>query len=131
MLLPYLKRVVESCHKRGLSFEMHCCGKTEDLVPLFIEAGADLWCGQNINDYDRLAHQYKDSCLTFGIQVPGFDEAMTREQIREHARRFVERFRGCRVALSYDDPPGKSIFELLNQDWIDAVYEFSREEYRN
>ena len=29
MLVPYLKRVVESCHKYGMIFQFHCCGKND------------------------------------------------------------------------------------------------------
>lgn len=60
MLLPYLKRVVESAHKNQLIFNFHCCGKVEAFVPLMIEAGVDAWDGQPINDIWGLYHTYGD-----------------------------------------------------------------------
>ena len=45
MLLPYLKRIVDSVHRHGMYFEFHSCGKNETLVPVMIEAGVDMWAG--------------------------------------------------------------------------------------
>ena len=64
MIAPYLKRVVESCHKRGLYFNFHSCGKNEMLVPAMIEAGIDMWIPQTMNDFDMLVREYGDKlCL--------------------------------------------------------------------
>lgn len=60
MLLPYLKRVVKSAHDRGIIFNFHCCGNVGRLVPLMIEAGADAWDGQDMNDIWGLYKQYGD-----------------------------------------------------------------------
>ncbi len=60
MLLPYLTRVVESCHRRGILFRMHSCGFIEPLVPVLIAAGADCWGGQPLNDKWKLYEQYGD-----------------------------------------------------------------------
>ena len=70
MLFPYLKRVVESAHNRGIIFNFHCCGKVEELVPLMIEAGADAWDGQPINDIWGLYDKYGDKLnITFNEKV--------------------------------------------------------------
>ena len=60
MLLPYLTRVVQSAHKRGIFFNFHCCGRVERLVPLMGEAGCDAWDGQDMNDIWGLYHTYGD-----------------------------------------------------------------------
>jgi hypothetical protein len=63
MILPYLKRVVDSCHKRGMYFELHSCGKIEPLVPIMIEAGVDVWTGQYMNDFRMIMDKYGDRIL--------------------------------------------------------------------
>lgn len=60
MLLPYLTRVVDSAHKRGIYFNFHCCGNVERLVPVMVEAGCDAWDGQDMNDIWGLYHTYGD-----------------------------------------------------------------------
>ena len=60
MLLPYLRRVVGSCHRRGILFRMHSCGMIEPLVPILLEAGADSWGGQPLNDKWKLYGLYGD-----------------------------------------------------------------------
>ena len=58
MLLPYLKRLVGHIHGLGAVFEFHSCGKIEMLVPAMIEAGADIWSGQRINDHLALLEKH-------------------------------------------------------------------------
>ena len=122
MLLPYLKRLVESCHKRGLSFELHCCGKCELLVPCFIEAGVDLWCPQVINDQDMLAHKYKDTCLAIGMSDPEIPAGASDADIRHFAAQWVDKYKDCRVATAFVCTP---------RVFLDAVYEHSRVAYQD
>ncbi len=71
MLLPYLKRVVESAHSRDIYLNFHCCGKVEEFVPLMIEAGADAWDGQPLNDIWGLYAKYGDRlAMTLNEKVP-------------------------------------------------------------
>ena len=60
MLVPYLKRVCESAHKRGMYIDFHSCGQVELLVPCMIEAGVDIWSGQPMNDRVMLLEKYGD-----------------------------------------------------------------------
>lgn len=131
MILPYLKRVVDFCHSKGLFYEHHCCGKAGALVPEMLACGVDLWSGQSLNDQYALAHQYKDEAIIFGITHPKLPENASKEEIRDIARQFVEDYRDCKITISMDDDPPYSIFELRNQDFLDAVYEFSRIAYQD
>ncbi|MDD6189367.1 MAG: uroporphyrinogen decarboxylase family protein [Clostridiales bacterium] len=54
MIAPYIKRLVESCHKRGMYFELHCCGRNHLLAPVMVECGVDFWHPQEINDLPLL-----------------------------------------------------------------------------
>jgi len=68
MLVPYLSRIVESCHKRGMYLELHSCGKNEMLAPAMIEAGVDAWTPQPMNDRHMLIEKYGDK-LIIGVQL--------------------------------------------------------------
>ena len=122
MILPYLKRIIHSCHSRGIRFELHSCGKNETMVPLMIEAGVDMWCGQNVNDFDKLAHQYKDSPIVFGIPVPVFAPGTSKEEIARSAEQLVEQYKGCKVVIN-------CLFEFADPDVGNAIYEASRRAY--
>ncbi len=122
MILPYMKRIVDSCHKRGLYFELHSCGLNETLVPNMIEAGVDLWCGQGVNDFEKLAHEYKDSPIVFGIPCPSFTEDSTREDMERAAEDILNRYDGCKAAIS-------CLFSYPEEGFGSAIYEKSRKRY--
>ncbi len=107
MIVPYIKRVSESCHKRGMYLELHSCGRNELLIPGFIESGVDIWCGQaQINDLNMLAHKYAGSSLVFGVAAPDVPENASAEEVRSCAKRWVNDYKDCRVAIS-------SFFQLI------------------
>ena len=123
MIVPYLKRVTDACHERGIAFELHSCGKNEILVPAMIEAGVDLWCGQEMNDYQMLTTKYKDSSLVFGIIAPfAIPQGRTEEEVRQLAREFVDKYKDCKIAIvDLGSDPG----------FLSAVYEYSRKAYED
>lgn len=68
MILPYIKKVVNGAHARGLIVEQHSCGKLESLIPNIIASGVDTWRGQEINDKAELVRKYGDSFM-FGVDI--------------------------------------------------------------
>ena len=89
MILPYLRRIVDSAHKYGMGFELHSCGKNEMLVPAMIEAGCDMWAGQPMNDKEKLYKEYgKD--IKLGIEAPSIAPDATDAEIREVSKRFFD-----------------------------------------
>ena len=121
MLVPYLKRVCQSAHKRGMFIDFHSCGKIEMLVPAMIEAGVDVWSGQDMNDREFVLKEYGDSIkLNFG-PVAGF--GMTDEQIVEETQKFLDKY-GKYL---------KSIFVSTgfggNPKMYEMVYTYSREAF--
>ena len=85
MILPYLKKVIDAAHEAGVIFEFHSCGCIESLVPLIIEAGADMWDGQNMNDKQTLSRTYRGK---LGLEVeapirPGMSDQELHTCIRE------------------------------------------------
>lgn len=125
MLLPYTKRIVESAHKRGLYYDHHSCGKVEMLIPVLIEAGADMWCGQTeINDMDMLAHKYADEKFVIGVGNPTVPNDASDEEIRKIAQDWVDRYKDCHVTSSFGLAP--NFAEPAFQKFRNYVYEFSR-----
>jgi hypothetical protein len=80
MLVPYLSRIIESCHKRGMYFDFHSCGKNELLVPAMIEAGVDTWTPQPMNDRHMLLQKYGDE-LVIGVHLELPPEASEEETV--------------------------------------------------
>jgi hypothetical protein len=71
MLVPYMKQIVDHCHRLGLLFDFHCCGKNEALVPAMIECGMDMWGGQPINNKQKLVADHGKEIL-IGAHDPFF-----------------------------------------------------------
>lgn len=95
MLVPYLKQITEHCHKHGLFYDFHCCGKSEDLAPCMIEAGMDAWCGQPLNDKLKLWKTYGDK-LFIGVHSPYGPAHQAPEddaEIAETVERFMEPYK--------------------------------------
>lgn len=124
MLVPYYKRITDAVHKLDLYFELHCCGKAQGLVPAMIEAGIDLWCPQNMNDYEMLTRTYKDDPIMFGLREPDYPLDADRETIRKATRVFVDKFKDYRVAINY-----AAFADGTN--FLSAAYEFSRTAYQD
>lgn len=122
MILPYIKRIVDSCHKRGIFFELHSCGKNETMVPHMIEAGVDLWQGQNNNDFKMLAQKYRNEKIVFGVPCPVVPENADKEEIYKIAEDFLKEYEGCRVVIN-------CLFAYPAQMLGEALYELSRKMY--
>jgi len=91
MILPYLKRIVDYCHERGVFVDLHSCGKNETLVPVMIEAGVDLWIPQQINDCDMLIKTYGDKIM-IGMDPDVIAAGTPEEECKAMARRLVEKY---------------------------------------
>ena len=63
MLVPYVTETCKKAHDLGMIVDLHCCGKVEPLVPLFIQEGMDSWGGQPLNDKPALKRMYGDGLL--------------------------------------------------------------------
>lgn len=122
MLVPYIKRLVESCHKRDMYFELHSCGKNDMLVPVFIEAGIDIWAPQEIiNDFDLL---YRTAAGDILLGIPtDSTPAMSDEEAFDCALNFFEKYgRGGKVMLN-------TTFPVQHPRIAEFIYYISREAY--
>lgn len=89
MLVPYMKRIVESCHKNGFFFHLHSCGKNEMIVPAMVEAGMDMWIPQPMNDFDYLLKNFNDK-LVLSVSPPTLTEELDDEAIIAVCKKYVE-----------------------------------------
>ncbi len=95
---PQIQKAVDRCHELGVLFEMHSCGKVEDIVPDFVEMGIDSWQGMEINDIaklkeitgDRLSyHTSPDYQKYFTASVSG---GITEEEVRREVRETLYKY---------------------------------------
>lgn len=89
MLVPYLKRIADSCHKHGMYFHLHCCGKNEMIVPAMIEAGVDIWIPQPMNDIEFLIKNFGDKII-LGVNPQKVVEDIDEEKARELCETYVK-----------------------------------------
>lgn len=122
MVLPYLARLISRAHELGVAVEFHSCGKIECLVPLMVEAGVDLWMGQDVNDKKAVVDAWGDK-LIMEVEVPELGADATDEEVWAAAEAFAEDFiiPGKPVALSIYSA-GRANPPLLTE----ALYQISR-----
>jgi hypothetical protein len=58
MIVPYMKRLTDHIHSKGIYADLHSCGHIEMLVPAIIEAGWDSWSPQPMNDTKKIYEEY-------------------------------------------------------------------------
>ncbi|MCL2632073.1 MAG: hypothetical protein FWD45_03140 [Coriobacteriia bacterium] len=123
MLVPYIRRLVESCHKRGMYFELHSCGRNHMLAPAIAEAGVDIWSPQEINDYELLYNLIGDKVL-LTMPTGSLSEDPSDEEILAAAEAFVEKYGDTGRVL----PVGSSSAPA-NPKLLEYLYYLSREAF--
>ena len=120
MIMPYLKRCVDSAHKHGLVFEFHCCGQVEILVPAMIEAGIDMWNGQPMNDKKKILQMYGDKLICDSCP-DALPPGASVEEIKANIRKYLEEYDGLRThcRMNYGSPAEE----------YECLYEESRKFY--
>ena len=118
MIVPYLKKVIDAAHEEGILFEFHSCGKIDTLVPLIVQAGADLWDGQEMNDKAKLSRAYQGR---LGIEVEAkIHPGMTDEELHAYLREFLDLYApGVLLGKTFKADPRLSVI----------AYEESRKKY--
>jgi hypothetical protein len=123
MLVPYLKRIADSCHRHGMYLELHCCGKNDLLAPAIARCGVDLWMPQEINDFELLYRLIGDKvCLC----IPSDSKPeMSDEACFSSALRFMDKYgKHGNVFLSTIAPPqhpriSEYLYYLSREAYID------------
>ena len=115
MILPYLARCVEIVHNNGMRFEFHSCGKVEDLVPLMIEAGVDMWNGQPMNDKKKVLQTYGDKIVVDSCP-PELPRDASHEEKVAAIRAYVEDFAGLRTPCRMTPQSVPDEYEILYEE---------------
>jgi hypothetical protein len=133
MIVPFMKRISDCCHRNGVFLDLHSCGYNEMLVPAMIAAGVDSWQPQTINDTQALYDQFgKDIILSV---IPDNVPTTTSDaEIDLLARAYVDRY-----AEKYVEAPFIACFtpvDAAERMFIDprftaAVYKYSRLAFEN
>lgn len=122
MILPYLKQVVDHAHEKEVFFEFHSCGKIESLVPVMIDAGADLWMGQDINDKVSLIKQYGDRII-IEVEAPSVGEDASDDEVWSAAEQFAKDYfvlgKPCALSIYSAGRPNRPLL-------TEALYVLSR-----
>ena len=113
MVVPYMKRVVDSAHRRGLVFELHSCGKIESLVPAMIECGVDMWCGQPMNDKEMICREYGND-IHIGVTPDEVAQDAPDEDLIREADRILE---------TYPDSIYIGMHMIKNPVFTERIYE--------
>lgn len=116
MLVPYIRKIADHCHEKNIWFQLHSCGKNELVVPAYIDAHVDIWCGQSMNDKYMLYEQYGDKIL-LGIDLPSFTEDTSTDELELFAKEFVKKFRKGNILVNARG---------VRKDLLELVYKYSR-----
>jgi len=128
MIVPYIKKVADYCHSRGVFFELHSCGKNEKLVPAYIEAGVDAWSGQPMNDKEMLYEQYGGRII-LGVEPDCAPKEFTLTPVDPEiavpaAKRFVAKY-----CPNYAEKPVTVGFFFGPPEYSDTLYAESRKAF--
>ncbi|NTW70916.1 MAG: methyltransferase [Eubacteriaceae bacterium] len=124
MIVPYMKKLTDHIHSKGLYADLHSCGHIEARTQCFVDAGWDSWTPQPMNDTMKIFEEYGDK-ICIGITPELFDPAATSEdEQRAHARKLAEK-----ICI-----PGKSSFmgvyallaNILTNPYREELYKQSR-----
>ena len=118
MVAPYIKRMADFCHSKGLWFEQHSCGKNEPLCEVMVECGVDLWFPQNMNDIDWLIDKWGDK-IVLSVTPPETNASMSDEEIDALAKAFAEKY------VSIEKPVVSFAF-FADPRFNAAIYKYSR-----
>lgn len=91
MIVPYMKRVTDHIHKKGLFADCHSCGKIENQIPNIISAGWDAWTPQIMNDTASIHESFGDRLIIAATPDP-LPEGATEEEQRQAARAYAEKY---------------------------------------
>lgn len=121
MILPYMKRIVDSCHRRGMKFQLHSCGKIEKFVPYMVEIGIDMWWGQDLNDIATLSEKYGEN-LAIIVISPVILPTMSDEEVKQLTQDFFNKYKNLRVfvlSMTSDERFLKELYKLSREYYSD------------
>ena len=124
MVLEPTKRIFDHMHSKGITVQLHSCGKIERFLPYMVEAGVNtLQIQARANDFKAYKEKYGDKLALEVMTMP--QPGWTKDQVIENIRNIVDTYgEGGGLVSSFmnQDP------ELL-WDGTMELYYYSREKY--
>ena len=122
--LPYMKDFVGHIHSKGRYCVIHSCGKIEDRIHIFVEAGIDGWEMMNINDVRKLYTEFGEQLCFQAWPLPfdPEDDNAAKEAAREFVDFFCHPGKPALLGMGNREALGSKVF-------MEEVYEDSRKRY--
>lgn len=90
--LPYWKKIVSMVKSKGLIFGWHCCGNVNEVLPMMIDAGIDMFDVVQTSAKDMEIEKFykkfgKDVCINGAIDVQKLLVSGTPKMVKEEVRK--------------------------------------------
>ena len=101
--MPHHDKLAKIGRDRGLLMQIHCCGRTEDFIPLYLEMGLHGWsAAQTCNDLPTVKETYGNAMTIMGgwdgrerlldpLQSPENPDGVTEAELRQSVRDSMDR----------------------------------------
>ncbi|MCL2136884.1 MAG: veratrol--corrinoid protein metyltransferase [Coriobacteriia bacterium] len=128
--MPHHDKYAKIGRDRGLLIQIHCCGKTEDFIPLYLEMGIHGWsAAQTCNDLLAVKAKYGNDMVFMGgwdgrerlldpMASPENPGGLTEEELRQSVRDAMDKYApgggytfggGFMVAVGDEETPKKNV----------------------
>lgn len=125
MLVPYMRKLTDHLHSRGIYCMLHSCGSNMVQVPNYIKAGWDLWTPQPMNDIEEIYKLYGDKIIIASMP-PEIAPDCPEEVQRKMAKDYFD---------TYSKPGKPSIINMYGRQSVqpffrEELYVISRKKYQ-
>jgi len=128
--LPRYRAMVQAVHGHGWHYILHSCGKVNDLVPYFIEAGMDVLNLQQPQLYGiaEIGKRFAGKvCFLTTADIQRTLPSGDPEKVRSEVRELVEKWstpRGGLVVFNYGDPEALGVSSEMSEVMFRAFLEY-------
>lgn len=130
LIKPAMKRIIDYTHEQGIIFELHSCGKYDEIIPEIADMGVDTLQCMDINDLPA-AIKKTDGKMSFCASVHGQDFVMLDDAGKldpDYVRETVRNEFDCLCSTGYYMP-----FLFPPATWYDKIvyeeFERARDKY--
>lgn len=126
---PRYRTLFDAIHSHGWDVILHSCGRVNDFVPLFLEAGADVLNMQQPRAYGirELGAQYAGKvCFLTTVDIQATLPGQDPETVRAEARELVEHWstpQGGLIVFNYGDSEGIGVSDEIAEVMFRTFYE--------
>ena len=127
--LDRYRSMVDAVHGYGYHFIMHSCGRINDFVPYFIEAGVDVMNMQQPRAYgiEEIGRRFGGKiCFLTTVDIQTTLPSGDREEVRGEARDLVQHWstpEGGFIVFNYGDPESLAIPPEMTEVMFEAFRE--------